>query len=206
MPRKTTAAASPAALSTPTAACGSSTRPVSRELGQPQVGRLQSDGYSFEKNGTTVIRENPTAAQISRPKVGRCGGFTTCPAARARMASQVLLSVRIDLLPGSTAACCRGPSGGPLDGPDCLPLDGRGVLMFSMIGRERRSTQFVVGDSTGSASQSARADTEEGPHFYAPRPSKPPDAADLFGWLSAVEEARRGADYPVPDDTRGSFT
>jgi sucrose-6-phosphate hydrolase SacC (GH32 family) len=176
---------------------------VSKELGQTQSVAYSSDGYSFEKYGhNPVIRENPDGgADFRDPKVGRCGGFyyMVCGSGKDGV-GKVLLFRSHDLLNWEYGGVLfEDASCGPvLECPDLFPLDGRWVLMFSMIGRERRSTQFVVGDFDGERfTERSRCTPEEGPHFYAPQTFEAPDGRRiLFGWLySWSKKLDEGADY-----------
>lgn len=68
--------------------------------------------------------------------------------------------------------------------PDLFEIDGKWVLMYSLIGKKNCREQFIVGDYDGNSFvEGTRVTPEYGPQFYAAQTFKADDKRILIGWL-----------------------
>ncbi len=177
---------------------------VSKALGQTQSVAVSRDGLHFEKFAENpVIRRFPPdgSRDFRDPKVGRFGDewIMVCGSGRDGC-GKVLAFASRDLLHWEyRGVLFADASCGPvLECPDLFELDGKAVLMFSKMGLETDTTQFVIGSFDGERfAEESRCSAEVGPQFYAPQTFAAPDGRRimigwLYDWKKPLDE---GADY-----------
>ena len=164
---------------------------VSHELGQTQSVVWTDDGVTFHKyEGNPVIDHFPAdgSKDFRDPKVTRIGDTWHMVLASGKDgAGKILRYTSRDLLSWDYAGVLyeNAELGKIYECPDFFELDGRYVLMFSRIGRQRDAVLFAVGDFDGERFTPENiCEVEMGPHFYAPQTFLAPDGRRiLIGWM-----------------------
>lgn len=177
---------------------------VSKELGQTQSAALSKDGVIFQKyKGNPVIQQYPIdgSNEFRDPKVVEINGtyYMVCGSGKDGV-GKILFFQSDDLLVWNyQGVLFESTEYGPvLECPDLFPLGGKYVLMFSKMGLQTYSTQFIIGEFDGKHfTETSRCTPEAGPQFYAPQTFC--DARGrriMIGWLSDWSKpVDKGADF-----------
>lgn len=164
---------------------------VSKELGQTQSIAVSDDGLHFEKySANPIIRRYPEegSADFRDPKVCRIQDtyYMVCGSGKDGI-GKILLYQSDNLYDWHYQGVLFQDEqcGKVLECPDFFELDGKYVLMFSMMNRRFYSTQFVIGTFDGhSFQEEARSKPEAGPQFYAPQTFRDNTGRRIMiGWL-----------------------
>jgi len=162
---------------------------VSKETGQTQSVAYSEDGITFQKYEKNPILTCPSDGErdFRDPKVTKIGDrYHMVVGSGKAGVGKILHFISNDLFDWKYAGVFHTDDRSPvLECPDFFELDGKYVLMYSLIGRKTRSTAFVIGSFDGNTFfPEKECFPEIGPQMYAPQTFK--DASGrriLIGWL-----------------------
>lgn len=156
---------------------------------QTQSVAFSDDGINFTKyEGNPVIKENPLGYYDFRdPKVTEIDGkYYMVTGSGNKDAGQVLLFTSENLLDWEYVGILfEGKEYAPcIECPDFFKLDDKYVLMFSRMGQQSRTTNFVIGDfKNGKLTDTVICCPEWGRDFYAPQTMYDGNRRIMIGWM-----------------------
>ncbi len=177
---------------------------VSNELGQTQSVAISDDGMHFKKYiNNPVISHFPEdgSADFRDPKVIKINDIFYMVVGSGKSGiGKILLYKSLNLLSWEYVGVLfqSDKYGAVLECPDFFPLGDKYILLFSKMGVDTYSTQFVIGDFSNERFTPKSFQTPEaGPQFYAPQTFiDNKHRRIMIGWLyNWGKELDSGVDY-----------
>lgn len=163
---------------------------VSKKYGQSQSVAWSEDGIHFTKyEGNPVIAHFPedATADFRDPKVFEYGDeYRMIVGTKFNERGRIVQYSSKDLLNWNYLGVLYEDAdyNNVIECPDMFMLNGKWILMYSVIGKKNSREQFVIGDFDGTHFTAESMCTPEfGPQFYAAQTFMAQDRRILIGWL-----------------------